>query len=91
MADLCLAERFDKIFYTGSPNVAKHVMAEESKNLTPLALELGGETGNWGFREFTHPQTVLKGRTFWNLSLREHPYTRKAEKIKMNLLKRFER
>ena len=47
VADLCLAERFDKIFYTGSPNVAKHVMAEASKNLTPVALELGGETGNW--------------------------------------------
>ena len=47
VADLCLAQRFDKIFYTGSPKVAKHVMAEASKNLTPVALELGGETGNW--------------------------------------------
>lgn len=47
VADLCLAERFDKIFYTGSPNVAKHVMTEAAKNLTPVALELGGETGNW--------------------------------------------
>ncbi len=47
IADLCLAERFDKIFYTGSPSVAKHVMTEASKNLTPVALELGGETGNW--------------------------------------------
>ena len=47
VADLCLAERFDKIFYTGSPAVAKHVMAEAAKNLTPVALELGGETGNW--------------------------------------------
>lgn len=47
VADLCLAQRFDKIFYTGSPSVAKHVMAEASKNLTPVALELGGETGNW--------------------------------------------
>ena len=46
-ANMCLSERFDKIFYTGSPNVAKHVMAEASKNLTPVALELGGETGNW--------------------------------------------
>ena len=46
-ADLCLAERFDKIFYTGSPEVAKHVLAEAAKNLTPVALELGGETGNW--------------------------------------------
>ena len=47
VADLCLAERFDKIFYTGSPAVGKHVMAEAAKNLTPVALELGGETGNW--------------------------------------------
>ena len=47
VADLCLAERFDKIFYTGSPSVARHVMEMAAKNLTPVALELGGETGNW--------------------------------------------
>lgn len=47
VADYCLEERVDKIFYTGSPNVAKHVMEMASKNLTPVALELGGETGNW--------------------------------------------
>lgn len=47
VADYCLETRFDKIFYTGSPKVAKHVMEEASKNLTPVALELGGETGNW--------------------------------------------
>ena len=47
VADFCLENRFDKIFYTGSPNVAKHVMAEAAVNLTPVALELGGETGNW--------------------------------------------
>ena len=47
IADMCLAQRFDKIFYTGSPAVAKHVLAEASKNLTSVALELGGETGNW--------------------------------------------
>ena len=47
VADFCLEERVDKIFYTGSPNVAKHVMEMASKNLTPVALELGGETGNW--------------------------------------------
>ena len=45
VADMCLAQRFDKIFYTGSPAVAKHVMTEAAKNLTPVALELGGETG----------------------------------------------
>ena len=47
VADMCLEERFDKIFYTGSPKVAKHVMERASVNLTPVALELGGETGNW--------------------------------------------
>ena len=47
VADMCLNERFDKIFYTGSPAVAKHVMERASVNLTPVALELGGETGNW--------------------------------------------
>lgn len=47
IADMCLEERVDKIFYTGSPKVAKHVMEMASKNLTPVALELGGETGNW--------------------------------------------
>ena len=47
IADLCLAQRFDKIFYTGSPAVGKHVLTEAAKNLTPVALELGGETGNW--------------------------------------------
>ena len=47
IADLCLAQRFDKIFYTGSPSVGKHVLAEAAKHLTPVALELGGETGNW--------------------------------------------
>ena len=47
VADMCLAQRFDKIFYTGSPAVGKHVLTEAAKNLTPVALELGGETGNW--------------------------------------------
>ncbi len=47
VADMCLAERFDKIFYTGSPAVARHVLAEAANHLTSVALELGGETGNW--------------------------------------------
>lgn len=42
VADMCLAQRFDKIFYTGSPTVGKHVLSEAAKNLTPVALELGG-------------------------------------------------
>jgi len=47
VANMCLDQRFDKIFYTGSPAVAKHVMAKAAEHLTPVALELGGETGNW--------------------------------------------
>ena len=47
VADMCLEERFDKIFYTGSPAVAKHVLEKASHHLTSVALELGGETGNW--------------------------------------------
>ena len=47
IADLCLEQRWDKIFYTGSPKVGKHVLAKAAENLTPVALELGGETGNW--------------------------------------------
>lgn len=47
VADMCLEQRWDKIFYTGSPKVGKHVLAKAAGNLTPVALELGGETGNW--------------------------------------------
>ena len=47
VADFCLEERFDKIFYTGSPRVGVHVMEMAAKHLTPVALELGGENGNW--------------------------------------------
>ncbi|MCQ2286487.1 MAG: aldehyde dehydrogenase family protein [Bacteroidales bacterium] len=47
VADFCLEQRFDKIFYTGSPSVGKHVLDAAAKNLTPVALELGGENGNW--------------------------------------------
>lgn len=52
---------------------------------------MGAYHGEWGYREFTHPTTVLKGKTYFNLPLREHPYSGKHEKIKMSLLKRFER
>ncbi len=45
--DLCLSERFDKIFYTGSPKVGRHILSMAAENLTSTALELGGETGNW--------------------------------------------
>ena len=47
VADYCLEEKVDKIFYTGSPNVGKHVLEMAAKNLVPVTLELGGENGNW--------------------------------------------
>ena len=39
-----LNERFDIIFFTGSPDLGKKVMAAAAKNLTPVVLELGGKS-----------------------------------------------
>lgn len=38
-----LHERFDKIFFTGSPQVGKIVYQAAAKHLTPVTLELGGK------------------------------------------------
>lgn len=38
-----LKERFDYIFYTGSPSVGKIVREAANKHLTPTTLELGGK------------------------------------------------
>ena len=50
---------------------------------------MGAYHGEWGFREFTHPQTVLFGKTRGNLPLREHPYGGKNEALKMKLIRMF--
>jgi aldehyde dehydrogenase (NAD+) len=39
-----LEQRYDYIFFTGSTQVGKIVMAQAAKNLTPLTLELGGKS-----------------------------------------------
>ena len=39
-----LKEKFDKIFYTGSPAVGKIIMRAASEHLTPVTLELGGKS-----------------------------------------------
>ena len=39
-----LAERFDKVFFTGSVSVGKVVYQAAAKNLTPVTLELGGKS-----------------------------------------------
>ncbi|KPU42463.1 NAD(P)-dependent benzaldehyde dehydrogenase [Oxobacter pfennigii] len=39
-----LDEKFDYIFFTGSPQAGKIVMESASKHLTPVTLELGGKS-----------------------------------------------
>ena len=39
-----LAERFDKIFFTGSTQVGKIIAKAAAENLTPVTLELGGKS-----------------------------------------------
>ncbi len=39
-----LAQKFDHIFFTGSPRVGSIVMSAAAKNLTPVTLELGGKS-----------------------------------------------
>lgn len=41
---LLLEQKFDIIFFTGSPRVGKIVMQAAAKNLTPVVLELGGKS-----------------------------------------------
>lgn len=36
--------KFDYVFYTGSPSVAKDLMSRQAKHLTPMTLELGGKS-----------------------------------------------
>ena len=52
---------------------------------------MGAYHGVWGFREFTHPQTVLTGRTKLNLPLREHPYGGISGRIKDTIIRIVER
>ena len=39
-----LEQRYDLVFFTGSPALGKIVMASQAKYLTPLVLELGGKS-----------------------------------------------
>ncbi len=44
VSDALLNERFDLIFFTGSPAVGRHVMQAAARHLTPVVLELGGKS-----------------------------------------------
>jgi aldehyde dehydrogenase (NAD+) len=50
-----LEQRWDMIFFTGSPALGKIVMEAASKHLTPVVLELGGKS----------PCIVDKGANIW--------------------------
>jgi len=41
---ILLAQKFDHIFFTGSPRVGSIVMSAAAKHLTPVTLELGGKS-----------------------------------------------
>ncbi|CAN6698665.1 unnamed protein product [Malus baccata var. baccata] len=43
ISELLLQQKWDKIFFTGSQQVGRIVMSAAAKNLTPVALELGGK------------------------------------------------
>ncbi|WP_300352952.1 aldehyde dehydrogenase [uncultured Alcanivorax sp.] len=44
VTNVLLEERFDHIFFTGSPRVGRIVMAAAAKHLTKVTLELGGKS-----------------------------------------------
>ena len=44
MNDLLLSERWDLIFFTGSPRVAHTILRAAAEHLTPCVLELGGKS-----------------------------------------------
>jgi aldehyde dehydrogenase (NAD+) len=41
---MLLAQRYDIIFFTGSPDLGRIVMRAACENLTPVVLELGGKS-----------------------------------------------
>lgn len=41
---ILLKQKFNHIFFTGSPKVGKIIMQAAAKNLTPITLELGGKS-----------------------------------------------
>lgn len=44
ISKILVDQRFDKIFFTGSPEVGKIIMAKAAKYLTSVTLELGGKS-----------------------------------------------
>ena len=62
-----LEQRWDLIFFTGSPALAKTVMTAAARNLTPVVLELGGKSPC--IIDKTADITVAARRTAWGKTL----------------------
>lgn len=62
-----LGPRWDLIFFTGSPALAKTVMAAAARNLTPVVLELGGKSP--GIIDRTADIKVAAKRIAWGKTL----------------------
>ena len=62
-----LEQRWDLIFFTGSPALAKTVMTAAARNLTPVVLELGGKSPC--IIDKTADIAVTARRTAWGKTL----------------------
>jgi aldehyde dehydrogenase (NAD+) len=62
-----LEERFDHIFFTGSPDVGKVIAAGAAKHLTPCTLELGGK--NPVFVDKSADVSLAAKRTLWGRNM----------------------
>lgn len=62
-----LEQKFDFIFFTGSPTVGRVVMDAASKNLTPVILELGGK--NPAIIDKTANLKIAARRIIWGKSV----------------------
>ena len=95
---LLLEQKFDIIFFTGSPRVGKIVMQAAAKNLTPVVLELGGKSPcivdkeaniNRAAKRIAWGKTINAGQTciapdylFVHDSVKEELLSKIAENIK---------
>jgi aldehyde dehydrogenase (NAD+) len=67
-----LEQKFDYIFFTGSPDVGRQIYTAAAKHLTPVTLELGGKSPmfvdetfntNWGIKRMVWGKFTNAGQT----------------------------
>jgi len=59
-----LGQKWDYIFYTGSPRIGKVIYEAAAKNMIPVTLELGGKSPCWFDDSISDLETALK-RVVW--------------------------